>query len=100
MTPTINSTKKTAKSSGRQTNNSLSSITGNIFIDSTSNAKSKDSNQINSNAAPAAAVGGKTNEAKKAASKILINSKTNAKTEKKCARNQSTVKQKASSSLV
>lgn len=92
MSPTISAAKKGAKSSGRQTNNSLSSISGHVTIESAS--KANDSKQLNRSASS-----GKSTDAKKA--NKVPNSKTNAKTEKKAARNSApTVPQKASSSSV
>lgn len=44
MTPTISATKKPSNKTGRQTNNSLSSITGNIYIENTTNDSSSSSN--------------------------------------------------------
>lgn len=80
MTPTINS-KKAAKS-GRQTNNSLSSLSGNIFIDNSS--KSKDSNHSNNNS------GGKKPDELKISAKLTT--KNNGKTEKKATRHQTASK--------
>lgn len=76
MTPTIHS-KKSSKS-GRQTNNSLSSFSGNIFIDNSS--KSKDSSQANNS-------GNKASETKKSIKQINKH-KNNGNTEKKATRNQ------------
>lgn len=83
MTPTINS-KKAAKS-GRQTNNSLSSLSGNILIDNSS--KSKDSNHSNSNSGS-----NKPSESKKSAK---LTNKNNGKTEKKATRLQTVSKDQA-----
>lgn len=75
MTPTIHS--KKASKSGRQTNNSLSSLSGNIFIDNST--KPKDSTEANSSS--------KTSETKKF-TKQNDKHKNNGKTEKKATRNQ------------
>lgn len=97
MSPTISTVKKGAKSSGRQTNNSLSTISGHVLIESASTLKSNDSKQSNSNNASS----GKANESKKSIKVSNNSNKNNAKTEKKSARNlPATTPQKASSSSV
>lgn len=96
MSPTISAAKKGAKSSGRQTNNSLSSLPGNVIIESASTLKSNDSKQSNSNASS-----GKANESKKSTKIPNSTNKNNAKTEKKSVRNSTAAApQKASASTV
>lgn len=107
MTPTINS-KKSTKASGRQTNNSLSSISENIFIENNKNSKSINSKQSNDNSDSLSAKDKEKDKDKdkdKDAKKSKVPStggKTNPKTEKKIARggNPTKGKQKASSSSV
>lgn len=92
MSPTISASKKAAKSTGRQTNNSLSSVSGHVVIEHSSTSKSNDSKQSNSNASNS-----KANESKKPTTKVP----NNAKAEKKASRNSiSTAPQKAASSSV
>lgn len=73
MTPTINS-KKAAKS-GRQTNNSLSSSSGAIYIDNFSKSKNLKKKKANETKNSAEAIGNSKKE-------------SNGKTEKKAARSQ------------
>lgn len=92
MSPTISASKKSAKSTGRQTNNSLSSVSGHVVIEHSSTSKSNDSKQSNSNASNS-----KANESKKPTTKVP----NNIKAEKKASRNSIPMApQKAASSSV